>query len=62
MQFADYPDMLTSKYIQQVTGHSPSTIISWCKSGNLKYIKHHSKYLFPKKSVIDYLYNRELQL
>lgn len=62
LQFTDYPDMLISKQIQQVTGHSPSTIISWCKSGNVKYIKHHSTYLLQKKSVIDYLFNRELQL
>ena len=62
LQFTDYPDMLTGKQIQQVTGHSPSTIISWCKSGNVKYIKHNSTYLLQKKSVINYLFKRELQL
>jgi hypothetical protein len=30
LQFTDYPDMLTSKHVQQITGHSPNTIASWC--------------------------------
>lgn len=60
-QFADYPDMMTSVQIQQVTGHSISTIVSWCKSGKVRYIRHHNTYLIQKKSVITYLFNRELQ-
>lgn len=60
-QFADYPDMMTSLQIQQVTGHSKSTIVSWCKSGKVRYIRHHNAYLLQKKSVIAYLFNRELQ-
>ena len=60
-QFADYPDMMTSMQIQQVTGHSKSTIVSWCKSGKVRYIRHHNAYLLQKKSVITYLFNRELQ-
>lgn len=60
-QFADYPDMMNSLQIQQVTGHSTSTIISWCKSGKVRYIRHHNAYIIQKKSVISYLFNRELQ-
>lgn len=60
-QFADYPDMLTGTQINQITGHSTNTIFSWCKSGKVRYIKHHSAYLIQKRSVIDYLFNRELQ-
>lgn len=61
LQFLDYPDMLTGKQIQQVTGHSTGAIFLWCKSDKVKYIKHHNTYLLQKKSVIIYLFNRELQ-
>jgi len=61
LQFADYPDMLTGIQIQQVTGHSTSTIISWCKFSKVKYIRRRNAYLLQKKSVIEYLFNRELQ-
>ncbi len=60
-QFAEYPDMMTSLQRQQVTGHSKSTIASWCKSEKVRYIRHHNAYLLQKKSVITYLFNRELQ-
>ncbi len=60
-QFADYPDMMTSVQIQQVTGHSISTIVSWCKSGKVKCIRHHNANLLQKKSVISYLFNQEQQ-
>ncbi|MCX7715212.1 MAG: hypothetical protein N2171_05760 [Clostridia bacterium] len=62
LQFADYPDMLTGKQIQQVTGHSKDTVISWCKSDKVKYIRCRNAYLLQKKSVISYLFNRELEL
>lgn len=61
LQFADYPDMITGKQIQQITGYSTSIIISWCKSGKVKYIRHHNTYLLQKKSVISYLFDHELQ-
>lgn len=54
-QFADYPDMLTGKQIQRVTGYPREIILSWCKSGKVRHIKHHNTYLFQKKSVISYL-------
>lgn len=60
-QFADYPDMMTSLQIQQVIGHSISTINSWCKSEKVRFIRDHCAYLIQKKSVISYLFNRELQ-
>lgn len=59
-QFADYPDMLTSKQIRQVAGHATSVIISWCNSGNVKFVKQNNTYFIQKKSVISYLHNREL--
>ena len=58
-QFADYPDMLTGKQIQQITGHSTEVILSWCKSGKVRYIKHHNTHLLQKKSVISYLFSCE---
>lgn len=60
-QFSDYPDMMTRVQVQQVTGHSMEAIILWCKSGKVRYIKHHNVYLMQKKSIISYLFNREQQ-
>ncbi len=60
-QFADYPDMMTRAQVQQITGHLLDAILLWCKSGKVKYIRHHNAYLLQKKSVISYLFNRELQ-
>lgn len=56
LQFSDYPDMLTGKQIHQITGYPTETILSWCKSGKVRYIKHHNTYLLQKKSVIYYLF------
>ncbi|QGZ99294.1 helix-turn-helix domain-containing protein [Dehalobacter restrictus] len=58
-QFADYPDMLTRPQVQQITGYSVDTILLWCKSGKVRYIRHHNAYLLQKKSVIDYIFNLE---
>lgn len=60
-QFVDYPDMMTRSQVQQITGHSIEAILSWCKSGEVRYIRHHNAYLLQKKSVISYLFNRELE-
>jgi len=60
-QFADYPDMLTSKQVRQITGHATSVIISWCNSGNVKFVKQGNTYFIQKKSAIGYLHSRELQ-
>ena len=58
-QFHDYPDMLTGKQIRQVTGHSISVILSWCKDKKVKCARFRNAYLLQKQSVIDYLYDRE---
>ena len=55
LQFSDYPDMLTGRQIQQITGYSTELVLSWCKSGKVKYIKCHNTNLLQKKSVIGYL-------
>ena len=60
-QFSDYPDMMTSAQIRQVTGHSISTINSWCKSEKVRFIRYHCAYLLQKKSIINYLFNREMR-
>jgi len=60
-QFTDYPDMMSTKQLRQVTGHSISVIVSWCKSGKVKFIQQNNTYFIQKKSVIGYLYSRELQ-
>lgn len=60
-QFAEYPDMMTAQQLRQITGHSISVILSWCKDGKVKHINYRSTYLMQKKSVISYLYERELQ-
>jgi hypothetical protein len=60
-QFAEYPDMMTAQQLRQITGHSIAVILSWCKDGKVKHIYHSSTYLVQKKSVVGYLYERELQ-
>jgi hypothetical protein len=60
-QFAEYPDMMTAQQLRQITGHSIAVILSWCKEGKIKHINHRTTYLIQKKSVISYLYERELQ-
>lgn len=59
-QFADYPDMMTAQQLRQITGHSIAVILSWCKDGKVKHINHRNTYFMQKKSVIGYLYEREL--
>ena len=59
-QFSDYPDMMTRYQVQQITGHSIDTIRLWCQSDKVRYIRHHSTYLLQKKSIISYLFRREL--
>lgn len=60
-QFEEYPDMMTAQQLRQITGHSIAVILSWCKDEKVRYIYHRSTYLIQKKSVISYLYERELQ-
>lgn len=59
-QFSDYPDMMTRYQVQQITGHSIDTIRLWCQFDKVRYIRHHSTYLLQKKSIISYLFRREL--
>ena len=60
-QFFEYPDMMTSQHLRQITGHSITVIISWCKDKKVRYIFYRNTYLMQKKSVIKYLCEREMQ-
>lgn len=55
MQFADYPDVLSSKTIESMTGFSSTAIGDWLKSGKLKskMVKQH--YKIPKAYLIDFI-------
>ena len=59
-QFREYPDMMTTKQLRQITGHSILFIISWCKNNEVRYIYQGSTYYIQKQSVISYMYNREV--
>jgi len=60
-QFREYPDMMTTKQLRQLTGHSIIVIISWCKGKKVRYIFQGQTYYIQKQSVISYLHERELQ-
>lgn len=60
-QFSHYPDMMTREQVEQITGHSAKTISLWCKSEKIAYIRQQNTYHLQKKSVIDYLFSRELE-
>lgn len=61
-QFADYPDMMTRNQIRQITGHSVAVIDIWVKNSKVKHIYTHNTYFIQKKSVIDYLFDRETHI
>ncbi|SBW00659.1 conserved hypothetical protein [uncultured Eubacteriales bacterium] len=60
-QFKEYPDMMTTQQLRQLTGHSIAVIISWCKDQKVRFIVQGAMYRVQKQSVISYLYAREMQ-
>jgi hypothetical protein len=60
-QFREYPDMMTTQQLRQLTGHSISVIISWCQDKKVRFVFQGAIYRIQKQSVISYLYAREMQ-
>jgi len=60
-KFKEYPDMMTTQQLRQITGHSISVIILWCKDEKVRYVRSHNTYFIQKQSTINYLYEREMQ-
>lgn len=54
-RFAHYPDVLTSKDIESMTGFSQSGIAQWLKNGILKSMMIKTNYRIPKVCLIDFV-------
>ena len=51
----DYPDVLTSKQISELTGYSPHTVACWCRTGFLRSIPNMRKVFVPQSWLLDFL-------
>ena len=51
----DYPDVLTSKQISELTGYSPHTVACWCRTGSLRSIPNMRKVFVPQSWLLDFL-------
>ena len=51
----DYPDVLTSDQVAQVTGYHHETIVRWCGKKKLEFFCIKRSYLIPKVSLMEYL-------
>lgn len=50
-----YPDLLSVKDIQQITGFSSSAIVRWISTGILKAFQPGKQYIVPKDFMLDFL-------
>lgn len=51
----DYPDVLETKAISEITGYAKPIINRWCNQGGMKHFVIGTKNLIPKVYLIDYL-------
>lgn len=51
----DYPDVLTSDQVAEVTGYHHETIVRWCGKKKLEFFYIRRSYLIPKTSLMEYL-------
>lgn len=51
----DYPDVLTSKQISELTGYSPHTVACWCRTGSLRSIPNMRNVFVPQSWLLDFL-------
>jgi len=58
-QFREYPDMMTTSQLRQLTGHSKDAISSWCRDKKVRYVIQGITYYIQKQSVISFLCERE---
>ena len=53
--FNDYPDILTTKQLQEMLCLSKNSVLGLLKDGEIKSLRKGSKYLIPKLCVIEYI-------
>lgn len=51
----NYPDVLTSAQVAEVTGYHHETIVRWCSQKKLEFFYIRRSYLIPKVSLVEYL-------
>jgi DNA-binding XRE family transcriptional regulator len=54
-QFKRYPDMLTAKMIEHITGFSNTGVGNWLQNGKLKSKMIKKRYMTPKTYLIDFM-------
>ena len=50
----DYPDVLDTKQISEITGYIYGVVNRWCRKGHLKHFSIGTKYRVPKEYLIDF--------
>ena len=51
----NYPDVLTSREVSEVTGYSHSAVLKWCTGDKLRYFNIKGIIRIPKISLVEYL-------
>ena len=51
----NYPDVLTSREVSEVTGYSHSAVLKWCTGDKLRYFNIKGGIRIPKISLVEYL-------
>lgn len=54
-QFANYPDVVKSKDVEQMTGFSQSGVMQWLKRGKLRALMVKTNYRIPQICLIDFM-------
>lgn len=60
-EWADIPDMLTTKQAADLTGYNDTTVNNWAADGKIKSVNYYGKNLISKESLADYLASPEGQ-
>lgn len=60
-EWANEPDMLTTKQAADLTGYNDTTINSWVADGKIQAVNYYGKNLISKESLSEYLANYEGQ-
>ena len=60
-EWADEPDMLTTKQASDLTGYNGTTINNWAVDGKIQAVNFYSKNLISKESLAEYLASPEGQ-
>lgn len=60
-EWADEPDMLTTKQAADLTGYNDTTINNWAADGKIQAVNYYGKNLISKESLAEYLVSPEGQ-